>query len=103
APTFAPEARLMAHIDSSLSTARRIYVRTKYGEPVVEALRALGAKWDAENKAWWVGAAKRARVEELLVAADKAEDDARDRGEPTPKESPDDIRLTGKGTYKGRS
>ena len=90
----------MAHIRDDLSTGRRIYVQTKFGEPVVEKLKDAGCKWDAAAKCWWAGAAKRAAIEAVLVQRDKDEDEGVDM---TPKkQTPDDIRLTGKGKYKGR-
>ncbi len=91
----------MAHIRTDLSTARRIYVQTKYGEPAVADIKALGAKWDPDAKCWWVGTAKRAALESLLVGADKAADEA-PAAQPA-KQDPADIHLTGKGTYKGRT
>jgi hypothetical protein len=82
----------------------RIYVRTQYGEPAVAAIKALGAHWDRDRKMWWVGVAKRKALEEALVGSDRAQDEAQAKGEPPArKESPDDIRLTGKGEYKGRT
>lgn len=65
---------------------RRIYIKTAYGEPVVAALKNLGAKWDAERREWWTGAAKREAVEAIInapaeehaeTAARKASDDLR--------------------------
>ncbi len=47
---------------------RRIYVTATTGSPLDGALRELGAKWDSQERALWVGTAKRARVEELLAA-----------------------------------
>lgn len=93
----------MAAIRTDLSTGRRIYVQTAYGEPAVGKLKSLGAKWDPECKCWWLGAAKRAALEELLVSADQAEDIAKDQGLPPEKEDPHQVRLAGKATYKGRT
>lgn len=93
----------MAHIRDDLTTGRRLYVQTAYGEPAVAALKSLGAHWDAEQKAWWISPKKRAEVEEILVGADRKEDEAKERGDPIPKEDADDIRLVGKATYKGRT
>jgi len=45
---------------------RRLYIETAYGEPCVEALKDIGARWDADRRAWWVGVGKRERVEEIL-------------------------------------
>lgn len=44
----------------------RVYVTgTRRGDPAVTRLRTLGAHWDAENQAWWVGKAKLKQVSEL--------------------------------------
>lgn len=37
--------------------------------PIKDSLRGMGAKWDADAKAWWVGATKRAELESLLSTA----------------------------------
>ena len=86
----------MAQIATNLSDSRRIYVQTRYGEPVVGQLKALGAHWDAEARAWWLGAAKRADVEALLADAAAGQE-----GEPA-QEDPHTVRLVGKARYKGR-
>jgi ribosomal protein L37AE/L43A len=89
----------MAHIRSDASSATRVYVQTAYGEPVVAGLKALGAHWDTEKKMWWVGKAKRAAVEALLVGAD-AEKDA---GWPEKAaEDLDGARVHAQVEYKGR-
>lgn len=61
----------MASIRTDLSTARRVYVQTAYGEPIVARLKRLGAHWDAAVKCWWLGAAKKEEVQALLVDADQ--------------------------------
>lgn len=35
--------------------------------PVKDALKGIGAKWDPETKAWWVGTAKRAELEAIIA------------------------------------
>lgn len=113
----------MATIDESLSDGRRVYVRTKFGEPVVAELKRMGAHWDAESKAWWLGAAKRAEVQALLKGpanldardpvqhaakadmleeAGKAEEAAAVRAAGPEKENVDDCRAYAQVTYKGR-
>lgn len=84
----------MAKIREDLSTGKRIYVETKYGEPVVKKLKCLGAHWDATTKCWWLGVAKKAEVIALL--AEKLEEE-----EPK-KEDARNIRLVGKALYKGK-
>jgi hypothetical protein len=90
----------MASIRSDLSTGKRLYVQTRYGEPVVDRLKSLGAHWDAHFKCWWISPRKRASVEALLVDADQKQESG---AEPQRKrEDPDDIELQGKGRYKGK-
>jgi hypothetical protein len=87
----------MAQIRDDISTTRRIYVQTAYGEPCVADLKALGAHWDAERRCWWLGNAKRPAVEALLAAAVSAPP------APPEKEDASRIRLAGKARYKGRT
>lgn len=64
-----------------------------------DALGMTGSNFDADAREWWVGAVKaglaEAFVEKLNDAAKNSEP-----GVPV-KQSPHDIRLTGKGRYKG--
>lgn len=76
---------------------RRIYVETRYGEPVVERLKDLGAHWDRDRRAWWLGAGKAGAVEALL-----AETAATAPAGPV-KDDPAAVRLVGKARYKGRT
>lgn len=65
-----------------------------------DRIKAIGGHWDGDRRAWWVGAAKAdeaARLVESLSGAGAAP-----AGERTPQD-PADIRLTGKGEYKGRT
>src|SRR6185312_4146604 len=88
-----------------------------------DAIKGLGAKWDADRRAWWVGSTKRADAERLLaeigaafdlrnatdraVRADQLAEQGKDaeaealRKGPTQRD-PHDVRLTGKGTFEGR-
>ena len=90
----------MATIRADISDGRRTYVQTSYGEPVVARLKALGAHWDAEKKCWWVGAAKRPDVEELLVESDRRQE----TGEEPAKvdEDLDAARVHTQVEYRGR-
>lgn len=76
--------------------SRRVYISTTYGESCVPALKALGAKWDAERHAWWVGSAKRAQVEQILSAADQEPAAAQT-------EEPDSARVLARVEYRGQS
>lgn len=78
--------------------AQRIYL---LGDtyPVKDRIKQLGGHWDGERKAWWVGKVKQADVASLVTElASKPQTPAARM-----KESPDTIRLTGKGKYKGRT
>ncbi len=71
---------------------RRSYLRgDTYA--IRDALRAAGAHWDADEKAWWIGS--EAKAQELAAGAPA--------GESRKDEVTDDTRLLGKATYKGRS
>jgi hypothetical protein len=63
--------------------------------PVKDQIKRLGGHWDADRKAWWIGAAKASEAETLVGNVDPAA--------PKAKQDPSDIRLTGKGRYKGRT
>lgn len=46
----------------------RLYVTgTRYGDPTVDRLRQLGAHWDKDAKAWWIGVGKKADLERLVA------------------------------------
>lgn len=103
---------------------RRCWITTRYGEPCVEPLKALGCHWDRERKAWWISSGKAADVERILtdsgaafdlrkaddraVRADQLEDAgdvkaAEELRKGPPKEDSRNVRLIGKATYKGRT
>ena len=63
---------------------------------VKDRIKAMGGHWDGERRAWWVGAKKATEAEAIVAGLANTP-----AGEPV-KQSPDDIRLTGKGRYKGR-
>jgi hypothetical protein len=63
-----------------------------------DALKRIGCHWDSERRQWWIGTAKQAELEQVIVQASAPVDPAA----PKPKQDPHDIRLTGKGRYKGR-
>lgn len=66
--------------------------------PIRDAIKAMGGHWDGDERAWWVGTAKRASAESLAARPATGPGPEGER----PRESPDAIRLTGKGRYKGR-
>lgn len=123
------------------TVGRRVYFRdSPYSAK--DQIKSLGAKWDADERAWWVGIGKvslaRKLVEELNatgesvmtptegsaqiaarvgldadtpagIVADKFEEEGGDArqaanvraGKPA-QQNPHEIRLTGKGRYRGR-
>ena len=80
-----------------------------------ERLKALGCHWDADRRAWWIGAAKAAELAALVtelqtpreILADKAEDEGKPelaaelRAAP-PAEDVSGKRVYASVTYKGR-
>ncbi len=60
-----------ADVDTAWKTARRVYVRSEWGSGLSHRLRSLGARWDAEVKALWVGARKLGEVEALLASLEQ--------------------------------
>lgn len=74
-------------------TGRRIYfLGNTY--PAKDRIRSIGAKWDSEKRAWWIGSTKRSQAEELIgsLSADSRDD------------APGlDARIIGRAEYKGRS
>lgn len=74
--------------------ARRVYVSTVYGHPIIAKLKDLGAKWEPETKRWWVGSGKIEAVTKLVEEFANVEKQ---------KEDPADIRIYAKASYKGRT
>jgi hypothetical protein len=64
-----------------------------------DAIKRLGGHWDADRRQWWIGAAKSAEAAALVAELNGA---ASAPAGPPAKEDPHQIRLTGKGRYKGR-
>jgi hypothetical protein len=66
---------------------RRIYIA---GEtyPVKDQIRAIGAKWDADHKMWWVGLTARAEAEQLAARLNAAPAKASRAAAPARKPSP---------------
>ena len=72
-----------ADIDTAWQTTRRVYVRSAYASELSNRLRSLGARWDTEAKALWVGVRKLDGVEALLASLEqeRADRDQRARDE----------------------
>ncbi|WP_433635600.1 hypothetical protein [Nocardia sp. CA-120079] len=58
-------------IDRAWQIGRRIYVRCSYESILGGQMRQIGANWDRELRRLWVGSGKRARVIEMVRAADE--------------------------------
>lgn len=60
--------------DRAWQEGRRIYVRCGYKSKLNNQMRQLGAHWDADQRALWVGSTKQPAVLDLLAeAAERAE------------------------------
>jgi hypothetical protein len=97
-----------------------------------DRIKSMGGKWDPESRRWWVGSAKSAKARELVaelahpttpraaasagldpstpagIVADRLEETGHGREAASVRagrdiEDPDKVRLTGKGTYKGKT
>ncbi len=71
-----------------------------------DALRAAGAHWDGDRRAWWLGG--RAKAEELVAqltaTATPASPSGGEASAPKPSEAlASDARVIGRGTYRGRA
>lgn len=77
-----------------IAEGRRIYLAGNTF-PIKDKIKSLGGHWDGDRRMWWLGIAKAEDAKTLCDAAPA--DDA-----PREPQKPDDIRLTGKGRYKGR-
>lgn len=64
-----------------------------------DAIKSIGGHWDGDRRAWWVGSAKADEAAKLVESLGTSSTVA--TGERKPQD-PSDIRLTGKGRYKGR-
>lgn len=78
------------------SVGRRHYLRGNT-YPLREQLRAAGAHWDADQKAWWIG--DLARAEDLAAAQVGSTQPADERQDDGLK---DDSPVLGRARYKGR-
>lgn len=74
---------------------RRIYL-VGNTFPIKDKIKSLGAHWDGDRKAWWIGSQAKAEIEALINAAPKA-------GEYVPSPLTDSSRVFGKAEYEGRS
>lgn len=65
--------------------------------PIKDKLRAAGAHWDGDKRAWWIG--DHAKAEALAGAGSSAAPEA---GERNSDALSDDAKIAGKARYKGR-
>lgn len=56
-------------IDRAWQEGRRVYVRCGYRSKLNQQMRQLGARWDADQRALWVGSTKKPAVLALLAEA----------------------------------
>jgi len=77
------------------SNATTVFVATKYGEPCVDGLRRLGAKWNRDTKVWVLPVDALAKVEALIAGGAK-------NGDVEKKCVPTSQAVIGKTQYKGR-
>lgn len=61
-------------VDRAWQVGRRLYVKCGYKSRLNDGLRALGAHWDTEQRALWVGTGKREAVVDLLLIAEACVD-----------------------------
>ena len=78
---------------------RRVYVRGNT-YPIKGELRSAGAKWDPEQKAWWIGSSKRAAIESVVSSGASASHVAPRRDVEAPGT---DATVAGRARYKGRT
>lgn len=55
-------------LDTIWQTGRRVYLRCGYRSAAHEQIKALGAHWDNDTKAWWIGSGQRDQVVEIARA-----------------------------------
>jgi hypothetical protein len=65
---------------------------------IKDKIKALGGHWDGDSRRWWVGSKKLAEAESLVAGLTATASVAGEK----PRPEPDNIRLTGKGNYKGK-
>lgn len=68
--------------------------------PIKDRLRAAGAKWDADRRAWWTG--KRELAEQLAGAAPAGEAGSSPSSERPTESLSSDSEIAGKAQYKGK-
>lgn len=86
----------MIHLD--LSTGNRIYLRGDTYK-LRDKIKAIGGHWDPDQRAWWVGAAKRGEADRLVAIAGNP---VQDGAVIVPEALPEDTKIVGKAEYKGR-
>lgn len=76
---------------------RRTYI-TGNTYPHRDAIRGIGAKWDADRKAWWTG--KRAEAEALVAKLGAAQPAPAAESQPQREAPGDDATVAGRVAYK---
>lgn len=73
--------------------------------PIKDQLRASGAKWDAEKKAWWTAKADVAAsfTSSSPAASTSSDTPAAPSSSPTREAPGEDAKVAGRATYKGKT
>jgi hypothetical protein len=85
---------------STVKVGNRIYVADS-PFTAKDKLKGIGCHWDGERRQWWIGATKEAELT-AVVSEINGSTGPTSNGE-RQAQDPKDIRLTGKGVYKGRN
>lgn len=81
-------------------SGQRAYVRGNTW-PIKDRLRGLGAHWDSQAKAWWVGTIKAELLRDLVAKAN-SEAQANTGGRPEKETCDSSTRVKARVEYKGR-
>lgn len=65
-----------------------------------DQLKGIGCHWDGEKRAWWIGTSKASELAKVIESINTPSSTSSNPS--TAKKDPHEIRLTGKGRYKGR-
>lgn len=90
---------ILSNVSTTLTLdhqGRRVYLRGNTF-PIKDQIRAQGGRWDADKKAWWVGAGKETSFSDILnVPAQPANEGGSEKVS-------DDTKIRGKVSYKGKT
>ena len=86
--------------DITIETEGRRHYLIGNTYPIKDRLRAAGAKWDGDRRAWWTG--KRELAEKLVGASTAVESGSRPSSERPSDSLSSDSEIAGKAQYKGK-